>query len=265
MDEQVNKTNISTESESIQANRVANTTAESETDEETKESIDTSKDEPAKPSKKAPRENKVKNFFASYSKKTKILMGCMLVGFCVCVGLIVGICVQSEMPHQISDQVDLAGRTTADLKLFEFQLENENYQIPMPFSAMEEKGWILNQDPLLYAGETRALAAEKGNLTIYLNICNQSGEPANASTGQIVQITVKAGKTEEETPVFFGVDGLHMRMSYDQIEKLLGKCDVAEKINGVSYYTYYYGETAAIKVAIDPTTGLSKITLNRVN
>lgn len=262
MDEQANETIDSTEAESVEVAESKNNPAGLEGNQAP---IGNPENEPAKTSEKKPWKSRVRRFFAGYSKNTKILMGCMLVGFCVCVGIVVGICIQSEVPHQISDQVDLAGRTTADLNLFEFHLENENYQIPMPFSVMEEKGWTLNQDPLLYVGETRALSAEKGNLTIYLNICNQSSGPANASTGQIVQISVKAGKTEEDTPVFFGVDGLHMRMSYGQIEKLFGKYDVSEKINGVSYYTYYYGETAAIKVAIDPTTGLSEVTLNRTN
>lgn len=207
--------------------------------------------------------NKIRQFFSQYPKKTRVQMVCLVVAFLVSLCAAAAIFVQTSIPHQITDPTELAERTTKDLKLFEFQLENENYQIPSAFSDFQENGWVLDSDPILNLGETRALAAKKDNLTVYLNICNQSTGPINASACEVVQITVKAAENEVDTPVFFGKDGLCMRMSYDQMKDILGKYNTAEKLQDTYTYTYYYGETAAIRTTIDATKGLTEITLNR--
>lgn len=181
-----------------------------------------------------------------------------------CIGAIFSIFYVANKPHFVSTIDELLVKNSNDLEIFEFQLNGVNYQVPIEFSYFANNGWsLLEEGVILTPGESKPLAMSLDNYVIYLNIKNLTNKPLNAKECVVVQVSVSDTENEATNPLFIMNDGVTLRASYEKMKDVFGVYDVAEKIGEEYIYTYYYGQTAAVKFTINANLGITGIILNR--
>lgn len=208
---------------------------------------------------------KIKNI-SIYLKNHKYQLVIALLFFLLisCTCTIFAIFYVANKPHFVSTMDELLVKNSDELEMFEFQLNGVNYQVPIEFSYFANNGWsLLEEGVILTPGESKPLAMSLDDYIIYLNIKNPTNNPLNAEECVVVQISVFDTGNETTNPLFITNDGITLKASYEKMKDVFGVYDVAEKIGEEYIYTYYYGQTAAVKFTINANLGITSIILNR--
>ena len=186
----------------------------------------------------------------------------------VCVGILfitfsVGIKFTASVPFMITDSNVLVDRTSRDLRLFEFQIDNVNYQVPTPCKNFLLEGWVLTENPMIPAGRSASVLIEKDSKRLFLVVKNQTTETLKVSQCTVIQVLIQSSPKEDEIPIFFGKDGFTLRMNERQVEQVFGKPNRIQQKGNETAYLYRYGTSAAIEIIVDRNIGTIKIAYHR--
>ena len=199
-----------------------------------------------------------------HSVRDAVIFFLIICSICGCAAVAVGTIKEVYAPHIATEAEELEDRDINSLQWFEFQLDSVNYQVPAAWSDFAENGWVLAENPVIGAGASVPVAAEKGDEIIYLILENRTNVSMNAYNCTVSQITVQCSEDESKNPIFYSTGGLSLRMDYDKMKEALGIYDKAEKSGDIYTYTYYYGD-AAIEIEIESALGIQSIKLNRAD